>query len=323
MLLKSNGSVSTTFKQYGTAVSRLVKGISKPYPVQCRASDLSCVPFIIVSSGRSGSTLLRAIINQHPTVCVPPESHVLGHVTRKFKLWFRYLPWEYVVRLVISEFQIQFPGFGFWGLDLFKFYPSALKLPKEQRSLAKLIDIFYTYYIQEKKPEATRWGDKSIGNAVFLPLIDELYPNAQYITIIRDGRDVSASLVAADTTPVNDVGDAANYWLRSVTLTRQFGARLDKSRYLEVFYEDLVKKPKIVIQRLYDFLGLEYNNDALQFWQNVDSLRDANREIHKNLKKPINENSIGKWRRQLSQEEQSVLQNKLRHKLLELNYSVD
>lgn len=323
MLLRTNSTIQISFKQYGNTISRLIKGISRPYAVQCKSSDLSCVPFFIVSSGRSGSTLLRAIINQHPKVCIPPESHVLGHVTRKFKLWIRFLPWEYVVRLVISEFQIQFPGFGFWELDLFKFYPIALKLPREKRSLAKLIDIFYMYYVKEKKPEAIRWGDKSIGNALFLPLIDELYPNARYILIIRDGRDVSASLVAADTTPVKDVGQAANYWLRSVTQARLFGARLDDSRYMEIFYEDLVRQPEHVVQRLYDFLGLDYIPEALQFWQNVDSLRDANREIHKNLRNPINENSIGKWRRQLSQEEQSVLQNMLRDKLLELHYSVD
>lgn len=315
--------IVSNIRQYGRAISLLTDGVFRPYPVQSDPSDLSCVPFFIVSSGRSGSTLLRAIVSQHPTICVPPESHVLGHVTRKFKQWFRFLPWEYVVRLVISEFQVQFPGFGFWQIDVVNFYRLALNMPRQQRSLAKLIDIFYMYYAKEKKPEATRWGDKSIGNALFLPRIDELYPNARYIHIVRDGRDVSASLVAADTTPVKDVGRAANYWLRSVTQARLFGARLDDTRYLEIFYEDLVREPEPVVQRVYKFLDLDYRPIALQFWQNVDSLRDANREIHINLKKPINENSIGKWRSQLSEKEQSVLQNTLRHKLLELNYSVD
>lgn len=323
MSLIPGRSILSNTMQYQKAASRLIKGIVKPYPIKSKSSELSCVPFIIVSSGRSGSTLVRAIINQHPTVCVPPESHVLGPVTKTFKSMYRFLTWEYVVRLVISRFQIQFPGFGFWELDLFKFYSIALNLPQEQRSLAKLIDIFYMYYANNKKPEATRWGDKSIGNALYLPLIGELYPDAQYIHIIRDGRDVSASLVTADTTPVSDIGRAANYWIKSVTRARLFGARLDDTRYLEIFYEDLVRRPEPVVQRLYDFLDLDYSPDALQFWRNVDSLGDANREIHKNLKNPISEDSIGKWRRQLGQEEQSVLQNTLRQKLLELNYSVD
>ncbi|NIR53069.1 sulfotransferase [candidate division KSB1 bacterium] len=321
--MEATNSILSNFKQYSRAGSRLIKGISRPYPVQSDPADISCVPFFIISSGRSGSTLLRAIINQHPSVCIPPESHVLGHVIRKFKSWIRFLPWEYVVRLVISEFQIKYPGFGFWELDLFRFYPIALKLPKERRSLAKVIDIFYRFYVQEKKPTATRWGDKSIANAFFLPLIDELYPNARYVLLIRDGRDVSVSLVAADTTPVTDVGRAADYWLRSVTQARRFLARLDSSRYLEIFYENLVQRPEPVVERLYDFLGLDYIPEALQFWRNVDSLSDANREIHKNLRKPINMNSIGKWRKQLSQEGQSVLQNILQDKLVELNYPID
>ncbi|MCZ6820494.1 MAG: sulfotransferase [Calditrichaeota bacterium] len=291
--------------------------------MQSDSSELSCVPFFILSAGRSGSTLLRALINQHPAICLPPESHVLGRVTKKFKSWYRFLPWEYVVRLVISEFQIQYPGFGFWKLDLFNFFPTALRMPERERSLAKLIDLFYMYYAQEKKPEATGWGDKSIGNALFVSRIDELYPNARYILIIRDGRDVAASHVAADTILHTNLEIAAKYWSKSVTAARNFGAKIDNSRFLEISYEDLVQQPEPVVQRLYQFLDLDYTPTALQFWNNVDSLADANREIHKNLRKPINDNSIGKWRQQLNQEEQTFVQNVLKDKLIELNYTVD
>ncbi|RMD92911.1 MAG: sulfotransferase [Calditrichaeota bacterium] len=317
------GSVFNHSRQYSKRLIQLFRGIIKPFPVHCDPNHLSCVPFFIISSGRSGTTLLRAIINQHPDVCIPPESHVLGHLVRKYKMWFRYLPWEYVVRLVVSEFQIKYPGFGFWELDVFKFYPIALNLQKEQRSLARLIDIFFVYYMQEKKPEAKRWGDKSIVNALFLPLIDQLFPNAQYILLIRDGRDVAVSLVAADTTPVTDFRRAANYWLRSVTLARKFAAKLDATRFLEIYYENLVKDPEPVIRKVYKFLNLDYTPKALEFWKNVDQLKDTRRAIHKNLRQPINPNSIGKWRQQLNEEDQKVLQNILREKLLELNYQVD
>ena len=144
-----------------------------------------------------------------------------------------------------------------------------------------------------------------------------------YIHLIRDGRDVSVSLVAADTTLVKNVEVAANYWLRSVSQGRLFGAKLDDTRYVEVFYEDLVGKPETVVKCIYNFLGLDFNPEALRFRENLDSLGDAHREIHKNLKKPINKNSIGKWRKKLGDKEQQVVQKRLRDKLLELNYSVD
>lgn len=295
----------------------------RPYPVQSRASDLSCRPFFIVTAGRSGSTLLRAIINQDPTVIVPPESHVLGQLTRKFKRCFRFLPWEYVVRLVISEFEMQDPGFSFWKLDMQKFYPRALALPRRQRSLAKLVDMVYVYYLEDKKPEASRWGDKSIRNALYLPQIDSLFPDARYVVLIRDGRDVALSLVKADTTTVTDVERAADYWLRSVTKARRFAQRLDPSRHLEIFYEDLVSEPEPVVRRLYEFLDLEFGPEALEFAGNVDSLGDANRQIHRNLKKPISTASVGKWRRELSEEKRSAVEALLRDELLELDYAVD
>ncbi|MCH7680666.1 sulfotransferase domain-containing protein [candidate division KSB1 bacterium] len=88
-------------------------------------------------------------------------------------------------------------------------------------------------------------------------------------------------------------------------------------------YEELVGKPESVVKRIYNFLDLDFSPAAFQFRKNLDSLGDADREIHKNLKNPINDNSIGKWRKKLDDEEQQVVQNQLRDKLLELNYSVD
>lgn len=297
--------------------------LSKPYPVRRRGDGVSCEPFFIITAGRSGSTLLRAIINQDPTVCIPPESHVLGPLTRKFRRCFRFLPWEYVVRLVGSEFQSKVPGFGFWQLDMHPFYAKALGLPEEERSLARLIDLLYVHYLEDKKPRATRWGDKSLSNAFHLPMLEQLYPAARYVLLIRDGRDVAVSLVAADTTPVTEVSRAAHYWERSVTNAHRFVAGLDAQKHMEVRYEELVRQPETIAARVYDFLGIPFDPSVLQVSDSVDTLGDANRPIHRNLRRPINADSIGKWRQALPPDEQAALQKQLGRKLLELGYGLD
>jgi hypothetical protein len=295
----------------------------KPCPVRVADDDGGCEPFFIVTAGRSGSTLLRAIINRDPSLCIPPESHVLGPVSRKFKRCFRFLPWEYVVRAVGSEFESRVPGFGFWKLDMHPYYARALALAPEQRSLAKLIDLVYVQYLEQKKPGASRWGDKTIGNAMFLPSIDQLFPTARYILLIRDGRDAAVSLVAADTTPVTDLGRAADYWVRSVTLSRAFVAGLHPARHLEVRYEDLVREPERVVERVYDFLGVPFRAEVLDVSETIAQLGDADREIHRGLRRPINTDSIGKWRRALDRTQQEALQRQIAAKLHELGYATD
>jgi hypothetical protein len=294
-----------------------------PFPLRCAGDDARTDPFFIVTSGRSGSTLLRAIINQDESVCIPPESHVIGPLTRTFKRGVRCLPWEYVVRFVGSGFESKVPGFGFWQLEMHPWYARALALPADQRSLAHLIDLVFRRYLEDKAPEALRWGDKSIGNAMCLPLIDELFPAARYIVLIRDGRDVAVSLVAADTTTVTDVGRAADYWRRSVTLSRQFVSRLGADRHIEVRYEDLVGEPQRVVSGVYDFLGLSFDPGALEVSDRIDALGDANRGIHRNLRRPINSDSIGKWRRVLDAGQTEALQTQIGDKLQELGYALD
>ena len=305
------------------AARRLAQGAVSPFALQSKSGTLSCVPFFIISSGRSGSTLLRAIICQHTDVCIPPESHVIGKVAANFKKYYRYLPWEYVVRLVISEFQIQYPGFTFWKIHLCEFYHAALNIPPQERCLAKLIDDFYCYYRRKQKPDATRWGDKSLRNATQLPWISKLFPNAQYIHIIRDGRDVALSLVAADAVGVNDLGVAAEHWKKSVQSARRFGQMLDKSRYLEIRYEKLAMNPEGEIRRVYEFLGYDYSSDALQFNKNIKQLGDTSRPLHSNLQKPVNTESIGRWRKQLNEQEKELLNRRLKALLVEINYSLD
>ncbi len=295
----------------------------KPHPLRRHADQVSCAPFFVVTAGRSGSTLLRAIINQDPTICVPPESHVLGPLARKFQRAFRFLPWDYLVRAVASEFQSKIPGFGFWHMDMHPYYAEALALPRDERSLARLIDLVFVHYARDKKPGASRWGDKSISNAFFLPLIDRLFPDASYIVLVRDGRDVAVSLVKADTTAVTEVSVAADYWRRNVEHSQRFVAGLESSRYIEVRYEDLVRQPETTAERVYEFLGIPFDPAALEVSDSVESLGDADREIHRNLRRPINADSIGKGRESLDAAQRAALDEQLRAKLGELGYDVD
>lgn len=293
------------------------KGLLSPHRLTSQPERLSCVPVFILTTGRSGSTLLRAILNQHPTICIPPESHRLGTIIKEFKQNFRYLPWPDVVSLVTAEFQKE-RGFAFWNLDLAGFFKQAQNLALEDRNLARLIDLFYNYYIQTHKPEAMRWGDKSIKNAPQLQQLNELFPNAKYLHIYRDGRDVALSLFNEGLYP--NPTSAAEHWLNFITKIKEFGNNLPNGRFFEVAYEQLVQQPDQTVQKVCDFLALDYRPEMLDFWQNVDRLGDTSREFHQNLKNPINTNAIGKWEQEFNETQQALVDDHLAAMLAQLGY---
>jgi hypothetical protein len=88
-----------------------------------------------------------------------------------------------------------------------------------------------------------------------LPLIAEVYPDARFVHIVRDGRDVARSIVAQPWGPDN-VEEAAEEWRSSVEAGRNAAPALG-DRVLEVRYEDVLADPATAIPRIYTHHGLE------------------------------------------------------------------
>lgn len=273
----------------------LLGRLAGSHPIRCDYDDERTQPFFIVGSGRSGNTLLRAILMGHETVVIPPESYVLGHLVRNYRTQ-SHLPWPRLVRHVFSNFEFH-PEFETWNLDLAPVFRECSSWPEEKRSLAGLVSAVYTAYRDEHFPGATRWGDKTPINAFHLPRISSLFPGAPYIHVLRDGRDVVSSYLAAGLE--GEVEAACRRWRDSVFLVRRFARRLPEDRFLEVRYERLVREPAKVIRSVCAFLGLEYSVSILQHQERVEKLGDTDRRHHSGLRRPITDESVGKWRHRL------------------------
>lgn len=316
-ILKRRGSgswrVSPTYRVLDTF--RLMARLFRRYPLRADEGELPN-PLFIVGSGRSGNTLLRAILVAHGELAIPPESYVLGRVIQEY-FRFSFLPWTALARLVLSEFE-SYPQFPTWGLDLQPLYSQAVSLDLPERNLAHLLDLLYRYYAAEKQPSASRWGDKTPLNTFYLDEIDLVFPRARYLHMVRDGRDVVASYLR--TGIYTDLDEAADRWLRSVDIAIGFGAKIGPQRYMELHYEALVTAPEPTIQDICQFLDLEYREDMLDFQRVVDRLGDTHQAHHTSLRKPLGPHSIGKWRSDLPVSDQTRIQHLLGQKLAELGY---
>ena len=134
--------------------------------------------------------------------------------------------------------------------------------------------IFETYAAKEGKP---RWGDKTPMYMRHLPLLEGLFPDAQYVHLIRDGRDAALSFLRMPEGTFtrtwahpDTAAEFACLWRTEVEAARDLGGRVGPSRYLEVRYEHLVSGMEAVVTRICAFAGLPYEASMLDYAGTVD-----------------------------------------------------
>jgi len=305
--------ISRVFLRYKDII---LNDLTKFYPLASRSDSLSCNPFFIISAGRSGTTLLRSMLAASNHVAVPPETHYLPSLPGKF-IAYRGLGWEDLSRLMISNFESHH-HFYLWQMNMAPAYQKIINLPRNERTLAKIIDEVYMAYAAQMFPDAKIWGDQSPINTFSLPYLNRLFPEAKYIHLLRDGRDVVSSMV-------KQMGDRYIYeaiirWKTSIKRTRQFQKVIDANQYLEVRYEDLVQEPEQNLEEISLFLGIEYTPRMLDYWKLPSTIEHKVYSHHKNLGKPVFSSSIGKWKDLLTLEQQDLVMKKLSDNLDRLGY---
>ncbi|WP_373654769.1 sulfotransferase family protein [Thiohalorhabdus methylotrophus] len=274
-------------------------------------------PVFIIGSVRSGTTLLRSVLNSGGELAIPPESFVLPEVITKFKNYC-YLPWSDLVKLIIGEFVSDPFWHSDWNMDVSPCYERMIALPESERSLASIIESIYKEYSLQNYGEERRWGDKTPYNCVALPSLLNTFPDAQFVHIVRDGRDAVSSAIRAGI--YDDIEEAARRWEKDVRACRDLGLQLPDEAFLEIKYEHFVTYPDSKIKELCNFLGVTYSYKMQEYYKSPGDIRVSYREAHKNLNKPISGNSIGSWKRRLSKGQVRALEKLVGSTLRELGY---
>jgi hypothetical protein len=192
----------------------------------------------IIGSPRSGTTMLQILLASHPQVASTVEQTLFQHY---IKQWLD--TWALEVR------NIEERG---WELGL----PI---LWKEEELVEFLREFLARAYekVLALKPQATHLLDKHPGYSAHVRTIKRFLPGARFIHIIRDGRDVAASTVAAHAKmgfgPANVAGAAVKWkhFLQAARGAAQFGAD-----YLEIRYEQFLENKTDVYARVLDFCAL-------------------------------------------------------------------
>lgn len=208
------------------------------------------VPVFIIGNPRSGTTILRQLVRKYLDINIGTESHF---IVRLFQQIQRYGDLSVATnrRRLIADIA-QENCFVRWRQSYgFQLDTQRLEDEVQTPTLRGVLDAIFTQFAAFAG--RTRWGDKTPHYISNLPVLDALYPEAQYIHIIRDGRDMTLSLQKLSFGPKNVI-QAALYWKQGIQLGRTFGAPLPSSRYCEVSYETLMQKPIDTLEQLARFV---------------------------------------------------------------------
>ena len=211
---------------------------------------------VIVGAPRSGTTLLRLMLDAHPELAIPPETGFLPSLCD--------LAGEGdALRTTFIETITRYPpeSPGWHDFDISREALTRALAAVEPFTIADGVRAFYRLYAA--RFGKSRWGEKTPSYCLHLDQISRLLPEARFIHLIRDGRDVALSLRNVWFSPGNEIATLAEYWSTHVRAAMTSGARI--AGYREVRYEELVRRPQSVLEELCEFLELPYADAMLQF----------------------------------------------------------
>jgi hypothetical protein len=297
-------------------IQGLGRFISERYPISDDQNSLSCDPLFIISSGRSGTTLMRSMLVAGGEVAIPAETQIIHSLAIKFSLLF-HMGWADLSRVIISDFEGSH-NFPLWECNLSPAYANAAKIPMEERSLARIVDEVFKTYASQKLPGAKLWGDQSPIHTFHLPYIQKIFPKAKFLHLLRDGRDVISSMVKRHGDGY--LSEAIYRWKTSISRTNAFRTRINSDQYLEVRYEGLVQHPEKSLSMVSAFLGIEYKSEMLDYWKKPSTIENKYYDFHANLGKPVFSSSIGKWKERLTEEQQLLILREITPELRALGF---
>ena len=273
-------------------------------------------PIFLFGFERSGTTLLSMMVGAHPRIAMPFSTT---------ELWYRYgalldryngLDAARDVERIVDDL-LQEERICLWDVTLVR---DEVLNGLAPGSYPNVIARFHTLYAQHTGKD--RWGNIAISTLNNMDMANVWFPNARFIHIVRDGRDVALS---HETYPYgsSNVGECANAWVHQLRVNLKMGAILGPNRYLVVRYEDLILESEPTLRRMCEFMGVAYSSAMLEYPSMVEKKVPENRRwLWPVLNKPPAKSNVYRWKTKLSTTKRIVFERAAGGMLAEFGYEV-
>ncbi|MCK4622646.1 MAG: sulfotransferase [Desulfuromonadales bacterium] len=275
-------------------------------------------PIFIVGAPRSGTTLLQYMLRSHSKLSFPTgESHFIVPLFRKAES-FGDLSQKNNIRRVLDEMYRRNADFLLTDLHGMRFEAETLADELHSKGCDTIPKIIAGLFEKNARGEGKkRWGDKTPYYVLHLPTILEMFPNAQIIHLIRDGRDCALSLLGRRFDfNVYNFYYAAAYWKHYVDIGQKSGRQLDSGTYMGVRYEDLLTVPVVTMKKICGFLEENYSETVVNFNKSTEPGKTPL------LQKPVQKQNAGKWKKIMRPDQIKIFESAAKDTLIRNGYSL-
>ena len=264
--------------------------------------------FFIIGSPRSGTTLLRTFFDAHPNIQIPLEMPFLIYYYNKYK---NTKSWDKeTIDIFINELFTNIK-YDFWSLKIWKVEKEDLrnefyKLPLNS-SYADFAKVLYLNFKSIFPKETIKLvGDKNPVYSYYLEQIQNIFPKAKFIHIVRDFRDHILSLekvsFGSKLTPLS----AMRWKLCQKKIERQ--KKRFPENYYSVKYEDLVNNPQTELEKMCAFLNINFKNEMLYSDEQIEKFKntyqiDGMGKYHSGMLKQVNTSKVEVWKKDMAESE--------------------
>lgn len=262
-------------------------------------------PIFMVGEQRSGSNLLRVMLNQADEIAAPHPPHILQRMMPLMRHYGDLETPEAFAQLVDDVCLLVERNPVPWE-NITTFDRAEVVSRCQEASLIAVYGAVMDLYAEAN--DKSKWLCKSMTNIQYAKDLDAYFGDAKYIYLYRDGRDVTLSFTKAV------IGDKhpyviANKWadLQRLCLSHETVA---PQRVFRLCYEELTADPEAILQRLCQFLGIAYKDTMLEGHLSTEATRTAHSSsLWENLTKPIMRNNSRKFLRELSEDDLRIIES--------------
>ncbi|WP_433333036.1 sulfotransferase family protein [Spirillospora sp. CA-294931] len=271
-------------------------------------------PIFVIGCPRSGTTLLQLMLHSHRRIAIPAETRFLlpaytarGQFGDLRDTGNRRALAEWITGRKETKFRDL-------GLDAERVNRAIVDGPPSLGSAVGAV--FRAYADRFDKP---RWGDKRPSYTKHVGKLVRMFPDAQFVHLVRDGRDCVASLQEMPWYK-HDVYHAISVWREAIDDGRRLAARLGPDAYYELQYERLVANPMDELTRLCEYLGEDYDPAMTEPQDIARRTVPRQKRWHERTRTAVNAGRVGSWSCRLQPWEIGLAESAFGDRLAEYGY---
>lgn len=249
-------------------------------------------PIFIVGLGRSGTKLLRDLLNNHPKISIPEdETGFIPELLKRFDSKdIKSCKNEMLEVITRSPFYISQKQKGGLNKSIVK------KLIFNSQNIKDVIEKINRFCSPKGAKAKYIWGDKTPSYIKDVLLLNKYFDGAKFIHIYRDVRDYSLSYKR---TWGKGYTNSAYKWDKRI---KHFEGNKNKINYIEISYEDLLVNTQNVLKSVCAQIGVEYKDEITQLREPVEVYGDAQQS-------DIKKNNFNKYKTHLNKDEVLLIES--------------